>query len=143
MTSHAAQTPSHNIASSAGELSNAHPDRRFDVLRDGPRLAKPPGSEPFAACVAQLRSDPSTERRTGPETHGHAALVLSTTGKRTDFDWCGSLAQAIRTRAARIASGQYDRVCLRRIRRAGSRRNGTRRWLYVSRPVLEWSRTSR
>jgi len=138
MISHAAETPFPNIAS---DLISAHRGPGSEPLPDRHRLAKPPGSERFAACVAH-RSVYSVERRGGRESHGHAAVVLSSIGNRTDFDWCGSLAQAIRTRASRIASGQYERVCVRRVRRAGNRRNGTRRWLYVSRPVMEWSRAN-
>jgi hypothetical protein len=99
----------------------------------------PVSASPFAA--AESAGARTAVRSPGPHTYGHAALVLSTIGNRTDFDWCGSFAQAIRMRSARIDSGEYDRVCLRRVRRVGSRRGGTKRWLYVSRPVMEWKRT--
>ena len=141
MTPHSAETPSHNIPFSLAERINAHPGLTFDLIADRSRLTKPPSSERCAARPINPRSHASAECCGGPETLGHAAVVLSMVGNRTDFDWCGSLAQAIRTRASRIASGQYERVCLRRIRRAGSRRKGTRCWLYVSRPVMEWSRS--
>lgn len=75
------------------------------------------------------------------EMNGDDAVVLSRRGNRTDFDWCGSMAQAIRRRRERIDSGEYERVCVRRVRRLGSRRSGTRHWLYVGCPVMEWRMT--
>jgi hypothetical protein len=73
---------------------------------------------------------------------GHNAVVLSMVGNRTDFDWCGSVAQAMKLRATRIASGEYERVCLRRVRLTCSRRDRAKRLLYAN-AFMEWRRAPR
>jgi len=112
----------------------------FDSVETGTYNSGVPATRPFV--VAEQASAPVRLSSPRLRTPGYTALVLSMVGNRTYFDWCGSFAQAIRTRSARIDSGQYDRVCLRRIRRLGSRRSGTRGWQYVSSPVLEWKRAT-
>ena len=79
-----------------------------------------------------------TRAHSAAERNADDAVVLSTRGNSTDFDWCGSIAQAIRRRRARIDSGQYERVGVRRVRHLGSRRSGTRHWLYVGCSFMEW-----
>ncbi len=72
--------------------------------------------------------------------HGHSIVVLSRIGRKTDFDWCGSLSGALKRRAERIASGEYDLVCIRRVRLTKTRRPGSKCWQYSTGPMMTWQR---
>ena len=143
-----------------GVATVASPEESRTSCRNRDLPGKPPASERSGGRVPgpHTVSGPSPERMilipaesgvvqtpahsAAARTQGHTAVVLSTTGRRTDFDWCGSFAHAIRIRSERIGSGQYERVCVRRIRRRGSGRARSRHWLYVSSALMEWKHPS-
>ncbi|HWF08034.1 MAG TPA: hypothetical protein VG297_06195 [Bryobacteraceae bacterium] len=69
---------------------------------------------------------------------GYSFVVASLINKRVDYDWCGSIGQALKRRDARIATGEYRRVLVQRLRLTKGRKRGSRRILYASGPVATW-----
>jgi hypothetical protein len=67
-------------------------------------------------------------------------VVLSLVDKRTDYDWCGSIAQAMKRQSERAATGQYRCVFIQRLNVTKSRKRGSRRILYTTGPIAVWRR---
>ena len=54
---------------------------------------------------------------------------------RTDFDYCGSIASALRACDNRLRSGLYQRIWFHRARVTKTRARGSRRYVRTSTPM--------